>query len=99
VPQVNGTESAGLQARQLPLKRFRAELHKDDKDDARSYARWAGMSLAEVLVSRDRRLELLTTIEIEKYRKQYSVFRSETPTFLSACRSALAFEMSWQYHS
>lgn len=85
--------------RQLPLSQFRAALIQEQAEDAKSHAREAGVQLAEVLVAQEKKLEHLTSIEIDNYRQKYAVFKQETKTFLQAAKEALSFEMSWQYHS
>jgi ribosomal protein L15E len=73
-------------------------MTKERKQEVRSHARESGASLAEVLVTKHKKMELLTEIEIENYRRAYQVFRCERPTFLAACRKAIQFEKSWQFN-
>lgn len=85
-------------SRQLPLRQFRAELNRRDKDDIQSHTRWAGCLLAEVLVRQKLSVEELSKEQLERYRKLYQVPKWQMPTFIRACKRAIPFETSWQYH-
>lgn len=84
--------------RQLPLKQFRAELYKNDRQDSRTHASEAGCKLAEVLVRQKLDLSDVDRIKLERYRRLYHVPKWQMSTFISSCKAAIPFETSWQYH-
>jgi hypothetical protein len=83
------------QERQLPRKQIELRRCIEDRRDAREHAQWAGMAMAEALVARQCKLEKLTEVEIERFRKQYQVYSYQKPTMLAACKRAFPVEMVW----
>lgn len=87
-----------IAVRQLPLKQFRAMLVKDDAREAQTHASEAGCLLAEVIVRQKVDLSEMTSEQIDSYRRRYHVPKWQMTSFISACKAAIPFEKSWQYH-
>lgn len=73
-------------------------IQGDSIQDARTYASEAGCQFAAVLVMQKADLRDVTAEQLETFRRRYRVPKWQMPTFIAACRAAIPFERSWQYH-